>query len=88
MTAVNIEETPGGTEPLAKAQGNVLGFQTQLDDALAHEKAAQARVNRVQQENEERLANAHDASVRATAEVARLQGELATAEAELATMEA
>jgi len=86
MTSVEIHETPGGDEPLAKAQGNVVGFQTQLDEATAYERAARERVDRVQAENEARLANAHDNVVRASAEIARLQGELAAAEAELAAL--
>ena len=77
---VLIAETEGGDQPLPKAEGHVLGWQTQLDEAAAYAETAHARVMRVQAENEARMADAHDNAVRADSDVERINGELAVAQ--------
>lgn len=73
------EETPGGDQPLAKAEGNITGYQTQLAEARAYLETAQERVA---------LADARAADERAlvdrtTADIATLEEKVAEAEAAL-----
>lgn len=81
MTEVAIVETPGGDQPLAKAQGDVVGFTTQLAEATAYASTAQERVDRVRAECEQRIADAEANVARAGTEVVRLQAELDAANA-------
>lgn len=84
MTTVNIEETPGGDQPLAKAQGDVTGFETQLAEAVAYVPHAEARLARAEAAHEDALVFVD----RANAEVDRLTGELEAARERLAAVEA
>lgn len=79
MTQVGIVETPGGDQPLAKAEGDVLGWETQLAEAQAYAVVSADRVERVKAEAAERIAAAKTNADRAKEEVARCETELAAA---------
>lgn len=79
MTQVGIIETPGGDEPLAKAEGDVVGFTTQLSEATAYVNTAQERLARVTAEADAQIADAQANLDRANADVDRLEYEVAAA---------
>jgi hypothetical protein len=80
---VLIEETPGGDQPLPKAEGHVFGFQTQVAEAEAYVGLAGDRTARLRVEYETRLADALANEQRAAEALAALHGELEAAQAAL-----
>lgn len=81
MTQVAIQETPGGDQPLAKAQGDVVGLTTQLAEMTAYAAVADERVARVQAECDERMADVNTNVEQVQAEVSDLQSALDEAKA-------